>query len=110
MCVSACVPSPAQKVMTKIGAVCLITIGVWVVIELAVMFGHYNHECGSGVGECNTAQRMADTAHVSVSPSMGASVTRQHAVQALLLSSSTVSKGSGSLGQGLSARKQCWVS
>jgi H+-transporting ATPase len=29
-----------QKVMTKIGAMCLITIGVWVVILLGVQFGH----------------------------------------------------------------------
>lgn len=39
--------------MTKIGGVCLVTIGVWVVIELAVQFGHYGHGCTSGEGECN---------------------------------------------------------
>jgi H+-transporting ATPase len=40
-----------QKVMTNIGACCLITIGVWVIIELCVTFGHYRHECKSGEGE-----------------------------------------------------------
>ena len=40
-----------QKVMTKIGAVCLITIGIWAVIELGVQFGHYNHACKGGVGK-----------------------------------------------------------
>lgn len=40
-----------QKIMTRIGAFCLITIGVWVVIELGVQFGHYNHSCHAGVGE-----------------------------------------------------------
>ena len=37
--------------MTKIGAVCLITIGIWAVIELGVQFGHYNHACKGGVGK-----------------------------------------------------------
>ena len=36
--------------MTRIGACCLITIGVWVVIELAVQFGHYRHQCKGGTG------------------------------------------------------------
>lgn len=40
-----------QIVMTKIGGVCLVTIGVWLVIELAVQFGHYHHECKMGEGE-----------------------------------------------------------
>jgi hypothetical protein len=40
-----------QKVMTRIGAMCLVTIGVWIVIELAVQFGHYGHACYGGVGE-----------------------------------------------------------
>lgn len=40
-----------QKVMTKIGAVCLVTIAVWVVIELVVQFVHYNHSCVAGIGE-----------------------------------------------------------
>ncbi len=40
----------AQIVMKKIGACCLITIGVWVVIELAVQFGHYGHSCEAGEG------------------------------------------------------------
>lgn len=39
-----------QKIMTRIGAFCLITIGVWVAIELGVQFGHYNHSCHAGVG------------------------------------------------------------
>jgi H+-transporting ATPase len=36
--------------MTRIGACCLITIGVWVVIELSVQFGHYRHQCKGGTG------------------------------------------------------------
>lgn len=40
-----------QKVMTRIGAICLITIGVWIIIELAVQFGHYGHACYGGAGE-----------------------------------------------------------
>ncbi len=40
-----------QKIMTTIGAVCLLTIGVWVVIELAAQFGHYSHACLGGIGE-----------------------------------------------------------
>eukprot|EP00884_Botryococcus_braunii_P014010 jgi/Botrbrau1/2260/Bobra.101_2s0084.1 len=43
--------SNIQKIMTRIGAVCLITIGVWMVIELAVQFGYYRHSCHSGSGE-----------------------------------------------------------
>lgn len=41
-----------QIIMTKIGAFCLITIGVWVVIEIGVGFGHYNHSCYGGEGNC----------------------------------------------------------
>ena len=41
-----------QKVMTRIGACCLVTIGVWIIIELSVQFGKYNHSCKGGVGEC----------------------------------------------------------
>lgn len=37
-----------QKIMTKIGGTCLVTIGVWIVIELAVQFGHYRHACKAG--------------------------------------------------------------
>lgn len=40
-----------QIVMTKIGGVCLVTIGIWLVIELAVQFGHYKHECEMGEGK-----------------------------------------------------------
>lgn len=40
-----------QIVMNNIGAVCLVTIGVWVVIQLAVQFGHYGHACVGGEGE-----------------------------------------------------------
>ena len=36
--------------MTRIGAVCLVTIGVWVAIELAVQCGHYRHQCRAGSG------------------------------------------------------------
>jgi len=44
-----------QKIMTKIGACCLITIGVWMVIELAVQFGHYRHACAGGESECQNS-------------------------------------------------------
>ena len=44
----ACMACP--QIMTRIGACCLITIGVWVVIELAVQFGHYRHRCKGGEG------------------------------------------------------------
>ena len=41
-----------QKIMTKIGGTCLVTIACWVLIELAVQFGPvYKHSCGAGVGE-----------------------------------------------------------
>eukprot|EP00882_Tetradesmus_deserticola_P005625 GHRQ01005921.1.p1 GENE.GHRQ01005921.1~~GHRQ01005921.1.p1 ORF type:complete len:1073 (+),score=431.52 GHRQ01005921.1:381-3599(+) len=43
-----------QKVMTKIGAMCLITIGSWVVLELGVQFGGYMHSCKLGDGLCPT--------------------------------------------------------
>eukprot|EP00879_Flechtneria_rotunda_P000132 GHRR01000195.1.p1 GENE.GHRR01000195.1~~GHRR01000195.1.p1 ORF type:complete len:605 (+),score=166.88 GHRR01000195.1:2516-4330(+) len=43
-----------QKVMTKIGAICLVTIGIWVVIELGVQFGAYRHSCYTGEEECPT--------------------------------------------------------
>lgn len=45
--------------MTRIGGVCLVTIGIWVIIELSVqfgepskgrLFGHHGHTCGIGVG------------------------------------------------------------
>eukprot|EP00887_Chlorella_sp_A99_P007956 scaffold12.g7956.t1 len=47
-----------QKIMTRIGAFCLITIGVWCVIELAVQFGHYKHQCVGGQGGCPTLLNM----------------------------------------------------
>jgi hypothetical protein len=40
--------------MTRIGATCLITIGVWCVIELAVQFGYYRHQCHTGEGAQHT--------------------------------------------------------
>ena len=40
-----------QKIMTRIGGVCLITIFTWCIIELAVQFGHYHHGCKLGQGE-----------------------------------------------------------
>eukprot|EP01134_Creolimax_fragrantissima_P006719 CFRG6719T1 len=44
-----------QMVMTRIGFMCIITITVWVVIELSVQFGYYNHECSLGSeGSCPT--------------------------------------------------------
>ena len=39
------------QVMTNIGAACLLTIGVFVLIELAVQFGKYHHRCVAGIGE-----------------------------------------------------------
>jgi len=39
-----------QKIMTRIGGTCLITIGIWCVIELAVQFGRYGHICKLGAG------------------------------------------------------------
>jgi H+-transporting ATPase len=47
-----------QKIMTKIGGVCLVTIGVWVTIELAVQFGYYGHTCGAGAEACPTLLNM----------------------------------------------------
>lgn len=47
-----------QKIMTRIGGFCLITIGVWIIIELAVQFGHYNHACYGGEGGCPTLTNM----------------------------------------------------
>eukprot|EP00955_Chlamydomonas_euryale_P003332 35902-Chlamydomonas_euryale.AAC.1 len=44
--------------MTKIGGICLVTIGIWVVIELAVQFGHYNHACYPGEEGCPTLVNM----------------------------------------------------
>lgn len=41
-----------QIIMTKIGAMCLLTIGVWVIIEIGVGFGHYKHSCYGGEGYC----------------------------------------------------------
>ena len=47
------------QIMTRIGGVCLVTIGIWVIIELSVqfgepskgrLFGHHGHTCGIGVG------------------------------------------------------------
>ncbi len=38
--------------MNKIGAICLITIFTWVIIELPVMFAHWDHSCSGGVGGC----------------------------------------------------------
>ncbi|KAK9868410.1 hypothetical protein WJX84_005277 [Apatococcus fuscideae] len=47
-----------QKIMTLIGAVCLVTIGIWVVVELAAQFGHYSHTCLGGIGGCPTLTNM----------------------------------------------------
>lgn len=45
-------------VMTKIGALCLGTIAVWVIIELSVQFGHYHHACKGGESMCPTLENM----------------------------------------------------
>lgn len=47
-----------QQVMTTIGFACVATILVWVVIELGVQFGVYNHECRGGAGGCPTLTNM----------------------------------------------------
>eukprot|EP00873_Tetraselmis_striata_P006578 jgi/Tetstr1/426842/TSEL_017057.t1 len=47
-----------QQVMTTIGFTCVITILLWVVIQLAVQFGVYKHECGPGEGGCPTLTNM----------------------------------------------------
>ncbi|KIZ00694.1 hypothetical protein MNEG_7267 [Monoraphidium neglectum] len=46
--------SATNNVMTKIGAICLVTIGAWIVIMLGVQFGRYKHTCSLGDGECPT--------------------------------------------------------
>lgn len=50
--------SNLSVIMTKIGGTCLFTIGIWVTIELAVQFGHYQHTCGSGEDGCPTLDNM----------------------------------------------------
>ncbi|KAG2497004.1 hypothetical protein HYH03_005008 [Edaphochlamys debaryana] len=47
-----------QIIMTKIGGTCLVLIGIWVVIELAVQFGHYGHACTGGEEGCPTLTNM----------------------------------------------------
>lgn len=47
-----------QTVMTTIGFTCVATILVWVVVELAVQFGFYNHQCFGGEGGCPTLTNM----------------------------------------------------
>ena len=39
------------QVMTNIGAVCLITIAIWIVIELATQFTLYRHRCVAGISK-----------------------------------------------------------
>lgn len=50
--------SNLSVIMTKIGGACLITIAVWVTIQLAVQFGHYGHSCKAGQGMCPTLLNM----------------------------------------------------
>ncbi|KAG1652728.1 hypothetical protein FOA52_007442 [Chlamydomonas sp. UWO 241] len=45
-------------IMTKIGGMCLVTIGVWVIIEVTVQFAHYGHSCGAGEEACPTLTNM----------------------------------------------------
>eukprot|EP00884_Botryococcus_braunii_P002709 jgi/Botrbrau1/12439/Bobra.0094s0008.1 len=47
-----------QKVMTKIGAYCLVTIAIWVLVELAVQFGGYEHPCRPGAERCPTLSNL----------------------------------------------------
>ncbi|KAI8467454.1 MAG: putative plasma membrane-type proton ATPase [Monoraphidium minutum] len=76
------------KVMTKIGAICLVTIGAWVVIELGVQFGLYRHRCRAGAEECPTLTNIlviivggipiAMPTVLSVTLALGASQLAQH--------------------------------
>eukprot|EP01134_Creolimax_fragrantissima_P006885 CFRG6885T1 len=48
-----------QIIMTRIGFVCIITIILWVIIELSVQFIYYNHDCSLGAGgSCPTLSNM----------------------------------------------------
>lgn len=47
-----------QIIMTKIGSICLVTIGIWCIIELAVLFGYYDHSCTGGEGNCPALTNM----------------------------------------------------
>lgn len=47
-----------QIIMTKIGGMCLFTIGIWVLIELLVQFIHYGHACVGGEGEWHRLRRL----------------------------------------------------
>jgi H+-transporting ATPase len=47
-----------QRVMNHIGACCLITIGIWVVIILCVQFANFKHECLAGAGKCQYSGRL----------------------------------------------------
>lgn len=42
----------------SIGATCIITIVIWIIIELAIMFGVYGHQCSMGQGGCPTLSNM----------------------------------------------------
>ena len=65
--------------MTRIGGVCLVTIGVWVIIELSVqfgeptkgrLFGHHGHTCGIGVGAGSARQQALYEGRCVVGPVM----------------------------------------
>eukprot|EP00121_Abeoforma_whisleri_P013052 Awhi_evm1s12051 len=43
-----------QQVLTAVGSVCVITILLWVVIELIIQFGVRGHGCSGGEGNCPT--------------------------------------------------------
>ncbi|GFR50748.1 hypothetical protein Agub_g13014 [Astrephomene gubernaculifera] len=47
-----------QVIMTKIGGMCLVTIGVWAIIEVIVQFAHYKHGCTKGEEGCPTLTNM----------------------------------------------------
>ncbi len=71
-----------QKIMTKIGGVCLITIGIWCVIELGVQFGHYGHSCYLGEGALLPGQKVQrSTACAALDASLSECV--QHGVYSL---------------------------
>ncbi|KAA8496232.1 Plasma membrane ATPase [Porphyridium purpureum] len=50
--------SNLQKVMSAIGATCLITIAFWVAIELGIEFGVRDKQCKGGEGQCPVLTNM----------------------------------------------------
>eukprot|EP00127_Corallochytrium_limacisporum_P006489 Clim_evm20s229 gene=Clim_evmTU20s229 len=44
--------SHLQQILAQVGAFCIISIVIGVIIELAVAFGHYDHSCSGGQDNC----------------------------------------------------------